>query len=86
MFATCATVRYHEYMIKRNEGTFDRVVRVVAGLIVLIVSMMFLSGTIQVVGYIVAGIGLVTGVVGYCGLYSVLGISTCPVDTIDKKD
>lgn len=73
-------------MIKRNEGTFDRVVRVVAGLIVLIVSMMFLSGTIQVVGYIVAGIGLVTGVVGYCGLYSVLGISTCPVDTIDKKD
>lgn len=73
-------------MIKRNEGMLDRAIRIITGLLVIIVSVAFLSGTSQVIGYVLAGVLLVTGVVGYCGLYSMLGISTCPVDTEIKKD
>jgi len=72
-------------MIKQNEGTLDRVVRVVIGLIVLGISVVFLSGTLQVVGYIVAVVAPAAGIVGYCGLYSVLGISTCPFPLLGLK-
>jgi hypothetical protein len=58
-----------------NEGTIDRVLRVVVGAGVL--SLAFI-GPQTAWGY-VGLVPLVTGLVGYCPLYSLLGLSTCPV-------
>lgn len=58
-----------------NEGTIDRAVRIVLGLGVL--SLAFL-GPRTPWGY-VGIIPLATGLLGFCPLYRVLGISTCPV-------
>ena len=59
----------------RNEGTLDRALRVIAGLALIALT---LTGTIGVWGWI-GVVPLVTGAVGMCPLYSVLGIRTCPV-------
>ena len=58
----------------KNEGNVDRVVRVVAGLIIL--SLAFI-GPKSAWGYI-GLLPIVTGLVGVCPAYSLFGISTCP--------
>ena len=59
-----------------NEGGIDRVVRIVAGIAIL---------SLVVVGpktlWGLAGlIPLLTGLVGFCPLYRILGINTCALD------
>lgn len=58
-----------------NEGTVDRVLRVVVGAAVL--SLVFV-GPKTPWGW-VGLVPLLTGLVGYCPLYSLLGIRTCPL-------
>jgi hypothetical protein len=60
--------------MKTNEGSLDRVVRVIAGLALIGLT---LAGTIGVWGWI-GVVPLVTGALGMCPLYSLLGINTCP--------
>ena len=66
-------------MFKTNEGTVDRALRVLVGA-ALLVWFFVDSGT----GFwhwakLIGIVPLVTGLVGSCPLYSLLGISTCPV-------
>ncbi len=58
--------------MKANEGTVDRILRVLVGIGVL--SLVFI-GPQSPWGYI-GLIPLLTGLVGYCPLYSLLGICT----------
>jgi len=62
-------------MVFKNEGTIDRVLRVVAG--AALVSLVFV-GPQTAWGWI-GVVPLVTGLLGNCPVYSLLGISTCPV-------
>jgi hypothetical protein len=62
-------------MAFKNEGTIDRVLRVIAG--AALVSLVFV-GPETPWGWI-GVVPLVTGLVGNCPVYSLLGISTCPV-------
>jgi hypothetical protein len=61
--------------MKTNEGTLDRILRVVAGLALIGGT---LSGVIGAWGWI-GVVPVLTGAVGMCPLYSLLGVSTCPV-------
>lgn len=38
-----------------------------------------LTGTWAIVAGVVGGIMLITGLMGFCGLYKVFGMSTCPM-------
>jgi len=61
--------------MKTNEGTIDRALRVIAGLILIALAA---TGTVGVWGWI--GImPLLTGVIGFCPAYTILGINTCPM-------
>lgn len=61
--------------MKQNVGTVDRVIRVVAGLILL--SLVFiLEGNARWWG-LVGLLPLATGLMGWCALYAPLGIDTC---------
>ena len=59
----------------KNEGTADRVVRVLLGLAVLSLTVV---GPKPPWGY-VGLVPLATGLFGFCPLYRVLGVSTCKV-------
>lgn len=58
-----------------NEGTVDRTVRIVLGLALLSLT---LFGPKTLYG-LVGVVPLLTGVVGFCPLYRVLGVRTCPL-------
>jgi hypothetical protein len=62
-------------MAFKNEGTVDRVLRVVAG--AALVSLVFV-GPQTPWGWI-GVVPLVTGLLGNCPVDSLLGISTCPI-------
>ena len=59
-------------MFRVNEGAADRIIRVIIGLFVL--SLIF-WGPKSLWG-LLGLIPLLTGITGWCGLYSMLGIST----------
>ena len=59
-----------------NEGTVDRAVRIVLGLVLL--SLVFV-GPKTWLGF-VGLVPLATGLVGFCPLYRLIGMSTCPVN------
>ena len=66
--------------MKTNEGTTDRIIRAVVGIAALLGAFALGQGTLGFVLLIVVGaVLLVTAAVGFCPLYRVFGISTCPV-------
>ncbi|WP_298293701.1 DUF2892 domain-containing protein [Thiomonas sp.] len=58
-----------------NEGTLDRALRIIIGLVLIGLT---LAGVIGWWGWI-GVVPLVAGAVGFCPLYAVLGIRTCPM-------
>ena len=60
--------------MKINEGVIDRSLRVIVGLVLIGLAA---TGTIGMWGY-VGIIPLVTGAVGMCPIYTLLGINSCP--------
>ena len=64
--------------MKTNEGGIDRIVRIIAGVVLL---GLMIQGTIGVWGWL-GVVPLVTGLVGWCPLYTVLGMNTCPMKKV----
>lgn len=62
-------------MFKENVGTIDRIIRVVLGLVVL--SLAFV-GPETPFGYL-GIIFIATGLMKTCPIYSIFGMSTCPL-------
>ena len=60
-------------MMSMNEGTLDRALRLVAGLALVFSAIAGVLGPWAYIGVI----PLVTGTVGWCPLYTVLGINSC---------
>lgn len=57
----------------RNEGTLDRALRVILGLILL--SLVFIGP--QTLWGLIGLVPLATGLMGYCPLYQIIGLNTC---------
>lgn len=63
-------------VIPKNESNTDRIVRVVIGVFVLSFGLLKLTGAAQIIAIIIGAIALITGLVGFCALYSLFGINT----------
>jgi hypothetical protein len=57
-----------------NEGTLDRAIRVILGLSLLSLTV---AGPHTLLG-LIGVVPLLTGIVGFCPLYRLIGVSTCP--------
>lgn len=61
-----------------NEAGWDRALRIVVGVVLLYLGWAgVVGGTLGLVFKILGFLPLVTGVFGYCALYSVFGLRTC---------
>lgn len=61
--------------MSKNEGGIDRILRIVAGLALIAATA---TGNIGVWGYI-GVVPLLTGLMGWCPVYTMLGLNTCPM-------
>ncbi|MBX8638837.1 MAG: DUF2892 domain-containing protein [Candidatus Thermoplasmatota archaeon] len=60
--------------MQKNVGPADRGVRIVAGLL-LLAAIFYTGGLLQILVAVIGLIALVTGLSGYCVLYSIAGIN-----------
>jgi uncharacterized membrane protein len=65
--------------MNKNVGGIDRVLRIVAGLILVALAA---TGTIGAWGWL-GLIVLATGLFSFCGAYKLFGFSTCPLKSKD---
>lgn len=66
--------------MKKNMGPADKSIRLlIAAVLVVLYFTQILTGTVGVVGLILAAIFTVTSLVSVCPLYTLLGIKTCKV-------
>ena len=65
-----------ENLFKQNVSALDRVLRVSAGIILMLLSSLIVKGTIGTVLTILSVPLLISGITGICPTYTLLGIST----------
>ncbi len=63
-----------------NVGGTDLIIRILLGIVLIALGATHVvTGGLAITAYVVGGIALATGAIRYCGAYSLLGISTCPL-------
>ncbi len=68
--------------MKKNMGNIDKIVRTVVALVAIVLlatGNVAISSVLGIILAVVAAIFLLTSLVGTCPLYSIVGMSTCPV-------
>ncbi len=66
-------------MLKKNEGSIDRILRVLVGAALLVWFFVAPADAGYKPWLLIGIIPLLTGLVGSCPIYSILGLSTCPI-------
>mgnify|MGYP000914622332 CR=1 FL=1 len=68
------------FIMKKNMGNTDRIVRLI---LAAVFGYLFFSGTVVgVLGYVLVALGaifILTSFISFCPLYTLIGMSTCPV-------
>lgn len=66
--------------MKKNMGTADVIVRLlVAAVVAILYFTNVIGGTVGIVLLVLAGVFVLTSAIGFCPLYAIFGINTCPV-------
>ena len=61
-------------------GNADRAIRVIIAILVAVLYFTnVISGTLGLILLVVAGVFVLTSLVSFCPLYSLIGVNTCPV-------
>jgi len=62
----------------KNMGSLDRIVRIVAAAVLAFLAATgVVEGGLAIAAWIVAGVFLVTSVIGLCPAYRLIGVNTC---------
>ena len=66
--------------MKKNMGLADRIIRITLAIVVVFLYYnKTITGTVGIVLLVLAGIFVLTSFVGFCPLYKLVGLNTCPV-------
>ena len=67
-------------VMKKNMGNADRSIRVIIAILVAVLySTNVISGTLALVLLILAAVFILTSLISFCPLYSLIGVNTCPL-------
>jgi uncharacterized membrane protein HdeD (DUF308 family) len=63
--------------MKPNEGTTDRLIRLILGVVLIIIGWLVLgNNTLGIILDVVGVLLLITGITGFCTVYKILGMNT----------
>lgn len=66
--------------MKKNMSSADRLIRVIiAAVLIALFATNVVTGTLGIVLVVLAGVFILTSLVSFCPLYTLVGISTCKV-------
>ena len=65
--------------MKKNMGNADRIIRlIIAAILAYLYFGGVVTGTLGIVLVVVAGVFVLTSLISFCPLYSLVGLNTCP--------
>jgi hypothetical protein len=65
----------------KNVGTTDKIIRIAVALVLVVLYFTsILSGTAGIIALVVAAVLVVTSLVSFCGLYTLIGANTCSLE------
>lgn len=65
----------------KNVGTTDKIIRfAIAAVMLVLYFTNVVTGTLGIVALVVAGIMVFTSLFSFCGLYTLIGVNTCPLE------
>ena len=68
--------------MKKNMGSADRITRlVIAAIVAVLYFTNVISGTLGIVLLVIAGVFVLTSLISFCPLYTLLGLNTCKTKT-----
>ncbi|KAF0198308.1 MAG: hypothetical protein FD166_1659 [Bacteroidetes bacterium] len=71
--------------MKKNIGSTDKLIRLVIALVIAVLYFTnLISGTLAIILGVVALAMVATSLMGYCGLYSIIGFSSCKNKPAEK--
>jgi len=66
--------------MKPNMGGIDRIIRlIIAAIVAVLYFNGTLTGTVGIIALVVAAVFVLTSLVSFCPLYTLIGFTTCPV-------
>ncbi|MCU0340740.1 MAG: DUF2892 domain-containing protein [Spirosomaceae bacterium] len=66
--------------MKKNMGNTDRIIRlVIAAIVAVLYFTGTLTGTVGIIALALAGVFVLTSLVSFCPLYTLVGLNTCPM-------
>lgn len=66
--------------MKQNVGTIDKVLRIAIGAIMAYLYFSeTVTGTLGIIALVIGIAAFITSAIGFCGLYSIIGVNTCKV-------
>ncbi|WP_299430166.1 DUF2892 domain-containing protein [uncultured Meiothermus sp.] len=65
--------------MKPNQGTTDRIVRLLLAAVFFLLAFTLAGGVWVYGAAVLGGVMLLTAAIGFCPLYTLFGIRTCPV-------
>jgi len=63
-------------MFTPNESKLDKNIRLFIGILSLLLGIFVFTGTLQIIALIIAALGIITGLTGFCLIYKIFKIST----------
>ncbi len=71
--------------MKKNMGSPDRIIRILAAIVF---AVLYFTGTVTgtwgIVLLVLGGVFVLTSFVGFCPLYSLVGMNTCPAKSTKR--
>ncbi|NBO21956.1 DUF2892 domain-containing protein [bacterium] len=73
--------------VTRNESELDRLLRLIAGVSLIFLALLntSLDSVFRILFLVFAGALIFTSLTGFCGIYRLLGITTCPIKPRSSK-
>jgi hypothetical protein len=66
-------------IMKKNMGNADRIFRIIVAIVIAVLYFTHVvTGTLGIVLMVLAGVFVLTSLVSFCPLYTLVGASTCP--------
>lgn len=69
--------------MKPNMGELERILRATLGVYGMLLGFLFVQGTVGTLIGVVGAIAFLTGAVGWCGVYALLGRGTVELATVE---
>jgi len=67
--------------MKKNMGNIDKIIRVLVAIVnAILIFTNVISGTLGVILLVLASVFVLTSLISFCPLYTLVGINTCPKD------